>query len=1277
MKINAINNLLTVFNNLPGLFIILEPNSPLFTVTAISNAYLKATHTKREALINKGFFEVFRSNPKDPKETSVALFKHSFAYVLEHKMPHEMQVQRFEIPEGHSHHLIERFWKPINTPVLDEEGNLIAIIHSIEDVTESLEAQKMGLFFMDKFLSVADNAITGFVLTSEDHRILEINAYFCQLLGYSEAELLAMQWNEIIDYNSIELELLPEGENATTAKRGEAMAKKKNGTWIYIEYSSSHFRDEYRNAKRTSWMITDISERKEKETALHQLLLESHFNSELLQHVIGSIKDGFIALDKNWVCIYANENVAAYFGNKPATELLQKVIWFNQDPLAMPGLKTSCELVMHSRQALIKTELYPLLGKYIEYRIYPSADEGVAIFFADRTEQIEAANKIQENEYLLNAMIQSMDEGVALVNLSGEVLLYNPALEKMLGLPPQDSATKDWSNIYHICNPNTRDIIPPNELPIVKAMTGVVTINEEFLILNPVQGDVFIKCSAFPLKDSKGNVIGGMSVQKDITESKITALALKKSAEQYGSLFLDSPQPMWIVNYDTKQFVEVNNAAIRHYGYSKEEFLSMTIKDIRPPEDVEKIYNLERIKEGGSSVYHGIWKHFKKDGTLITVEITSHLIDYNDQTCTLVLVNDISNKLMAEWEKERERINKEALINNTKDTIWSVAADFTLIAANKVFIDKYHSYSGVYLKEGDSLLGGKWFNHSLVDFWRSNYQRAFKGESFTVENPSPKIEGMAESWSLVNFTPIFDADKIIGVACHATDITERINTEKIIRYEKELSDNIINSLPGVFYLYDSEGHFIRWNKNFENVTGYSAAEISTMQPYDFYDAEERERIKHRIKKVFENKEPGIEVELLTKHNTKIPYFINSHTIEYNGNKCLMGIGIDITESKKAAYEIHLSNERYDLLTKATNDCIWDWDLITGKVFRPGRKLEVLLGWATQSEEEVDAFWNAHAHADDWADVNRNRNAILANKEKNYWENEYRFLKPDASYAFVYDRGYIIRNQEGKAIRIIGASQDISARKASENLLLELNKTLEKRAQELAESNVELQRFGYIVSHDLQEPLRMVYSFMELLKQQYADKLDEKAKQYIYYATDGAIRMKKLIMDLLEYSRIGTNKEQLAMVDLNEVVESIRQVFEPSIQSQNITLLVHPLPKVTGIQSQLEQLMQNLMGNAIKYKSKKELVIEIGCTEKPEMWEIYVQDNGIGIPSKFFEKIFVVFQRLHTEATYPGTGIGLAICKKIVQRHYGQIWVNSQVGQGSTFYFTLPKKFPAQ
>jgi light-regulated signal transduction histidine kinase (bacteriophytochrome) len=235
--------------------------------------------------------------------------------------------------------------------------------------------------------------------------------------------------------------------------------------------------------------------------------------------------------------------------------------------------------------------------------------------------------------------------------------------------------------------------------------------------------------------------------------------------------------------------------------------------------------------------------------------------------------------------------------------------------------------------------------------------------------------------------------------------------------------------------------------------------------------------------------------------------------------------------------------------------------------------------------------------------------------------------------------------------------------------------LAQRSQELARSNAELEQLAYVASHDLQEPLRMVASYMQLLEQQYTDRLDANAHEFIGFAVDGARRMQALIEDLLAYSRVGSSAKPLQPTDCAAVVQTVLRSLRMAIEESGAEIQCGTLPVVMGDAAQLTQLFQNLIANAIKFRGNQSPQIQLHA--EPEdaegaFWRFAVQDNGIGIAPEYFDRIFVMFQRLHSRSTYSGTGIGLAICKKIVERHGGRIWVESAFEKGSIFTFTLSR-----
>ncbi|MDI6854139.1 MAG: ATP-binding protein [Deltaproteobacteria bacterium] len=243
-------------------------------------------------------------------------------------------------------------------------------------------------------------------------------------------------------------------------------------------------------------------------------------------------------------------------------------------------------------------------------------------------------------------------------------------------------------------------------------------------------------------------------------------------------------------------------------------------------------------------------------------------------------------------------------------------------------------------------------------------------------------------------------------------------------------------------------------------------------------------------------------------------------------------------------------------------------------------------------------------------------------------------------------------------------REIEERKRAEELLLQ-------KAEELARSNADLEQFAYLVSHDLQEPLHVASGFVQLLARRYRDKLDAKANEFIARALESLSRMEQQIKDILEFSRVTTRGKEFALVDTNAVLDQVLKDLGATIHKKKARITHEPLPEVMADRAQLERVFQNLIGNALKFSGDQPPRVHIGAERLNGEWRFSVRDQGIGIDPRHFQRIFLMFERLHPREEYPGTGIGLAICKKIVERHGGRIWVESQPGRGATFYFTIP------
>ncbi len=364
------------------------------------------------------------------------------------------------------------------------------------------------------------------------------------------------------------------------------------------------------------------------------------------------------------------------------------------------------------------------------------------------------------------------------------------------------------------------------------------------------------------------------------------------------------------------------------------------------------------------------------------------------------------------------------------------------------------------------------------------------------------------------------------------------------------------------------------------------------------------------------------------------------------------------------------------------------------------QIEAILGFSQEEWLNDPVRWYRQVHPDDRGRWNIEAARMFLTGQP--LRSVYRVVARDGRLVSFHCEAKMVRHDDGQPWFIHGVAFDITELKAAEQKLKQAHDELEIRVQErtaelaranaeleqevaerkraeqelairaqaLASSNAELEQFAYVASHDLQEPLRMVTSFTQLMVSRYRGNLDTDADEFINYIADGSKRMSRLINDLLEYSRVGTRARPLAPTECSLIFELACNNLQLAIEEANGNVTSGPLPTVMGDETQLLQLFQNLIGNALKFRGPDPSRVHVSAERQNGQWLFRVADNGIGIEPQYAERIFVIFQRLHSRDKYPGTGIGLAICKKIVERHGGRIWVESQPGAGTTFCFLL-------
>lgn len=492
-------------------------------------------------------------------------------------------------------------------------------------------------------------------------------------------------------------------------------------------------------------------------------------------------------------------------------------------------------------------------------------------------------------------------------------------------------------------------------------------------------------------------------------------------------------------------------------------------------------------------------------------------------------------------------------------------------------------------------------------------------------------------------------------------VSERIDIQAELEREKVFVDKIINNLPGTFYLTNKNNKIIRWNNNFQNLTGFDDSQITESSPYKFIDQVDAIRLQYNHENVFNNEQINTEVNFINKNGEKVPYLITVIRYDFEDEFFFVSFGINISTRKKAEKALLESQARY----KKFFENIFDAVMIlnpSGKVIEFNNSARIL-------------FDNKHLMFNDF-----NIHEIFQNENKTRINNLINDLQRNPNR---------IINEELEIVNFSGVKIDTDLKaslidlESEKHILMILkdisqSKKFEKErakfVDELEKKNTELERFTYTVSHDLKSPLITIKGFLGVLANEIEEVLTPSTESYIKRIKNAADNMQDLLEDLLELSRIGRLVNQSEKVDLNSLLENTLELLHAPIHNRNVKIEVGKLPHVVIDKQRMGEVFQNLIENAIKYigDENQNPKIEINCETKNDLHYISIKDNGIGIHPDYHEKIFSLFDQLNKESD--GTGVGLALVKRIVEFHDGKIWVESDgPGTGSNFVFTLPSK----
>jgi PAS domain S-box-containing protein len=740
---------------------------------------------------------------------------------------------------------------------------------------------------------------------------------------------------------------------------------------------------------------------------------------------------------------------------------------------------------------------------------------------------------------------------------------------------------------------------------------------------------------------SNENRENAFNILKDYSAHLGSEIKRKQLEEELNQVFNFTPDILCIANIDG-YFKKVNPAMSDLLEYSEEELLAKPFMGFVHPLDVgATATELQNIADGNPTYYIEN-RYVTKSGKIKWLAWTT--TSASEQGVLYCSAKDITDK--KDLEVLLHKATNLARIGGwemdlVKETVYWSAMTREILEVPPEFqpgpgkgIDFY--------KEGES----------RVTISQVIEDAIANGTPWDVELQIITAKGNAK-WVRVIGEAEFAENKCIKIIGSFQEIDARKRAEIAATANLEEKNNILESIGDAFFAVDKNWIVTYWNNMAEKAMGKSRSEVLNKNIWEVYPKAVNTEAYIKYHEAFETNQV-VHFELHTLYFKKW----TEVSIFPTGN----GLSIylkDINERKNAELAATAALEERNTILESIDDAFFAVDKNWTVTYWNSRAEEVL---RTPKEAILHHnLWDVFSSSIDSESYKRYHQAVETNQAAHF-EDYYEAL----------EKWYEISaypSESGLSVYF----KDITGRRLSEALLTELNENLQKQAKELSISNAELEQFAYVASHDLQEPLRMVTSFLSLLEKKYGEAVDDKGKQYIHFAVDGAKRMRQIILDLLEFSRVGRLEESIEEVDTGKIIGDILPLYRKQIEEQNAAITFDNLPMLQTYKVPARQVFQNLIGNALKYqKPGVRPLIHISCEDLHTHWRFSVKDNGIGIDPEYFDKIFIIFQRLHNKDEYSGTGMGLAVTKKIVENLGGRIWVESEEGAGSVFYFTILK-----
>ncbi|WP_246998100.1 PAS domain-containing protein [Halosolutus gelatinilyticus] len=891
----------------------------------------------------------------------------------------------------------------------------------------------------------------------------------------------------------------------------------------------------------------------------------------------------------------------------------------------------------------------------------PITDEDGDVFAGmtmaqDITEQKERERYLQDAKSQLEAATEAGAVGTWEWDVQADEMVVGPSFARTFGVDP--AAAREGVSLDRFIEAIHEDDRDRVVAQIEHAVESGGEYESEYRVWNDDGELRWVVARGRVECDEEGNPVTFPGALTDITERKRAELELQRNKDQLESLFEILPVGVVVADGDGR-LVEANDTAREIWGgavfdaESIEEYEKYPVTWADSGERVESEgMTLARVLGGEEVTDPDIFEIEAADGERRIIRAEGMPVRNEDGEVTrgVVTITDITERRENQRKlAESERRYRTLVEHFPNGAVGLFDENLQYQAAGGSAFDEIGA-------DAETVVGQtlqERYPPDIAAQLEPRFRAALEGETNAFE-----LSIHDRDWVAYTVPIGDDTDEISRGMILVQNVTKQKRRERALRERersleryKKYTDDILDAIEDVFYVIDEDGSLQRWNRSLSEVTGYTDEEIASMSPRSFFDDDDRESIGAAFREGFETGSVSIELDVYTKDGDAIPFeFVASRLEDPLGDTILAGIARDVTDRVERQRALEESERRYRTLAQHfPNGAVGVYDRDLEYTLAAGAELGETLPTADRLEgDRMPEIFPAEAVADleplfRAAVEDGETGSVKTTLEGRNWRV---WATP-------------LRDSDGEIFAGLSFAQDVTER-------TEYQRKLEA-------SNERLEQFAYAASHDLQEPLRMVTSYLQLIERRYGDALDADGEEFLAFAVDGADRMREMIDGLLEYSRVESRGDPFEPMDLNAILEDVLADLQLRIQESRAEITAEDLPRATGDASQVRQVFQNLLENAITYSGDEPPRVHVSA-ERPDgdaEWVISVRDEGIGIDSADQDRVFTIFDRLHNHEEYEGAGIGLALCERIVQRHGGEIWVESEPGAGSTFSFALP------